>query len=119
MGELLVLPEVWRSVSLWTGKLLLKIRKKMSSPATSVKHIGSVIQHTIELNVDVLINDRSKTLIYRTSPMIRTSIILPDSKCTYYIQYFVIDRKPAALPPLAGKERFLFIVIKDVKKYIN
>ena len=44
---------------LHSSEFLLKIKKKvMSSPSSaSVKHISSVIQHTVELNIDTEIKD--------------------------------------------------------------
>ena len=61
----------------------------MASPSTSVKHISSVVQHTVELNLDVQLKDSN---LRRSSGKKVHSINLPDSKCTYNIGYGVIDK---------------------------
>ena len=88
----------------------------MSSSPQSIKHISSVIQHTIELNIDANITEcNSPQPWQRSSGKLSNSINLPDSKCFYKVDYQVIDERSNHQPVL----RVLLITMSGVKKYNN
>ena len=105
----------------------------MSSPSSaSVKHISSVIQHTVELNIDTEIKDlpseswcqiiANDAGIVRRSPSIEEiKFYLPDLKSAYTMHYWFLDHKPSnrdgQSPPkaLVWQSRSLNIVLDKVE----
>jgi len=100
-------------------KIIVEEKKKMSSSPQSIKHISSVIQHTIELNIDVNITECNPPHPWlRSSGILSNSINLPDSKCIYKVNYQVNDGRSNRVGP-GAKARYFFVLMKGVKRYIN
>ena len=90
----------------------------MSSSPQSIKHISSVIQHTIELNIDANLKEgKAPHPFHRGSGRLSNCIILPDTKCSYIVDYQIIDGR---LNQPEARLQFLWITVGGgVKKYIN
>ena len=93
-------------------------KKKMSSSPQSIKHNSSVIQHTIELDIDANLKEgKAPHPFHRGSGRLSNCIILPDTKCSYIVDYQIIDGR---LNQPEARLQFLWITVGGgVKKYIN